>query len=76
MRLPARSAGAGLPVQQKPDPVDHAARTKRRALTGLWLDSAMLPDIYAPPVQRKRAHQDAQEAPPPASGGGRAMPAK
>ena len=54
--LPPRPARAPAPVQQKPAPAGQA----RRAAS--WIDTAMRPDLYPPPVQREDdAGQPAQD---------------
>ena len=61
-RLPPGPAGAPPPVQQKPDPAAAAARSERAELTARWIDTATRPDLYPPPVQRKRAGSIAEPA--------------
>lgn len=75
--LRSRPAGARAPVQQRPDPAAEARRTERAARTARWMDTALRPDLHPPPVQRKRAGEQREQASPglPASGGGRPMPA-
>lgn len=52
MGLQVRPSGASAPVQRKP-----AADTADRGtgMTAQWLDTAMRPDLFPPPVQRKAA---------------------
>lgn len=49
--LPPGPAGTGAPVQRKPDPMADPARQAQRELTARWIDTAVRPDLYPPPVQ-------------------------
>ena len=74
-RLPPGPAGAQPPVQQKPDPAAAAARSERAELTARWIDTAIRPDLYPPPVQRKRAGTESDTTTSSQVGGsGQAMP--
>lgn len=55
--LPTLPIGARPPVQQKPDPMADPARQQRAALTAQWIDTAIRPDLYPPPVQMKGGEQ-------------------
>lgn len=63
------------PVQQKQAPAAAAERAQRAALTAQWMDTALRPDLNAPPVQRKSAGDARGSADSPApSGSGRPLP--
>ena len=54
---PPQAKGSGqtppAPVQRKHAPMADGARRERAELTARWLDTAIRPDLYPPPVQRK-----------------------
>ena len=74
MNVPARP-GPALPVQRKPARATELARSEQAEMTAQWVNTAMRPDIYPPPVQRKAAAAAAEHAPSrPASGSGYPLP--
>ena len=68
--LPGRSSGAPAPIQRKA----RQATGQAAGTTAQWLDTAMRPDLYPPPVQRKAAAGSApvvqRQTEAPASQGG------
>ncbi|WP_199351089.1 DUF3626 domain-containing protein [Haliangium ochraceum] len=66
---------AAPPVPPAAPGVDPAVQ-ERSSLTARWLNTAMRPDLHAPPAQRKSAGPETEAAAPsaPQSSSGRAMP--
>lgn len=54
-RLPLTESRAASPVQRKGDPAADPARADELDLTNQWLDTAVRPDLYPPPVAHEQA---------------------
>ncbi|MCG8425082.1 MAG: DUF4157 domain-containing protein [Proteobacteria bacterium] len=77
MSLPARTGPRAVPspapVQQMADPRAQEQRAKQHRLTQQWMDTAMRPDLYGAPVQRK-AGPGGERAAVSGAGSGQPMP--
>lgn len=80
MNISPRTSGTSAPVQQKPaiDSARPEATVQEPGLTEQWLNTAMRPDLFPPPVQRTAAPASKpvmQQAAAPAARGGAGMAA-